>query len=405
MKQFIIWKTAFSSIFKNKRRSLLTILGIVIGIAAVITIVSIGNGFKVDMVNTLSLNNKKEIGKKIDLTPYNASDMFNDQDLFFDRDLNAVDKLEMVETVDYKRPSEDEQKVISGTLTFKTPMNKELSINYGLVEKTAEDLLLGRQLTEADNIRKEKVVIVDEVVAQELYSTADNALNQPFKYKNQLFTIVGIIRNTAGPIAAGQNTKFLYFPKQSYIRYFGELKNTSTIVVTFISGYDSEKGIEEVVKFLNAQGTMRNIGVYEESKDEAEIASMESLLNNLTLFISVVAAISLIIAGIGVMNMMYISVSERTKEIAIRRALGGTANDIKYQFLSEGITLTVFGGIVGYLLGTFLAYLASIILPFSVHPDLMTALLAIGISTVIGLIFSYFPAASAAKKDLIDIIK
>ena len=124
---------------------------------------------------------------------------------------------------------------------------------------------------------------------------------------------------------------------------------------------------------------------------------MGSLLNNLTLFISAIAAISLVIAGVGVMNMMYISVSERIKEIGIRRALGGQPVILK-AILTEGIALTLIGGITGYLFRMIIAYLASMALPFSVRPDLMTVSLAIGISVFIGVVFSYFPASAASKK-------
>lgn len=112
------------------------------------------------------------------------------------------------------------------------------------------------------------------------------------------------------------------------------------------------------------------------------------MLDQMTLFISAVAAISLFIAGVGVMNMMYISVSERTKEIGIRRALSANAKSIKRQFLFEGIVLTVSGGVIGYILGILIAFAASFALPFSVRPDMMTVLISIGTSVVIGVCFS-----------------
>ena len=150
---------------------------------------------------------------------------------------------------------------------------------------------------------------------------------------------------------------------------------------------------------------MKAAGSYSFVDIAKQIEGISSVLGSITIFISLIAAISLLIAGIGMMNMMYISVSERIKEIGIRRALGGTASDIKKQFLTEGIALTLIGGITGYLLGMIIAYLASMALPFSVRPDLMTVSLAIGISVFIGVVFSYFPASAASKKDLIDITK
>ena len=120
---------------------------------------------------------------------------------------------------------------------------------------------------------------------------------------------------------------------------------------------------------------------------------------------SAVAGISLFIAGVGVMNMMYISVSERTKEIGIRRALGATQNSIRMQFLLEGVTLTLFGGVVGYIVGISLAYIIGSIIDIPISIEFFTVFLAISVSTGIGLIFSVMPASAAAKKDLIETLR
>ncbi|MFG5498757.1 ABC transporter permease, partial [Enterococcus faecalis] len=109
--------------------------------------------------------------------------------------------------------------------------------------------------------------------------------------------------------------------------------------------------------------------------------------------------------GVGVMNMMYISVSERTKEIGIRRALGATRNSIRLQFLLEGLILTISGGIIGYSLGMIFAYGIGSLIKIHVSVDLFTILLAVGVSLFIGLVFSVMPASEAAKKDLIDILR
>lgn len=163
--------------------------------------------------------------------------------------------------------------------------------------------------------------------------------------------------------------------------------------------------MDKVLKQLNVNGESRLQGEYQSYDPSAEIKQLGSMLDQMTLFIGAVAAISLFIAGVGVMNMMYISVSERTKEIGIRRALGANAKSIKQQFLFEGIVLTLSGGVIGYVLGILIAFAASFALPFSVRPDLMTVFISIGTSTLIGICFSYLPASAAAKKELIDILK
>ena len=402
MKLSIIWKTAFQSILQNKRRSLLTMLGIVIGIASVITIVAIGNGFKQDTLDRISSGKQDKNIKKISFEAFNAVDSFGNQAMFSENDLGVIRLIPGVESVDFDKS--EVEGVKKSSLSFNTA-TKNITVNYELAKKTEQQLLSGRQIIEKDSIQGNKVVLIDELVAKELYSEPNLALNREFGYKDQLFTIVGITKNTSGEIGSGNYSSLIYFPEKIYETYFGELKSTYMLSLKISTGYDSQQVVKSVLDKLMIQGTMKNIGTYKEYNEQDSINQMGNILNNLTLFISLVAAISLIIGGVGVMNMMYISVSERTKEIGIRRALGGTETDIKSQFLTEGVALTLIGGSMGYILGMIIAYVCSLILPFSVHPDFMTVALAIGISMAIGIIFSYFPASSAAKKDLIDIMK
>jgi putative ABC transport system permease protein len=156
---------------------------------------------------------------------------------------------------------------------------------------------------------------------------------------------------------------------------------------------------------MKASGSVKDLGNYEVYDTAALTDGIGQVLSTITYFISAVAGISLFIAGVGVMNMMYISVSERTKEIGIRRALGATRNAIRLQFLLEGITLTLIGGIIGYIVGMILAYVIGNAVSIPVSVDLFTVLLAVGVSSGIGLIFSVMPASEAAKKDLIDILR
>lgn len=402
MTWLMIWKTAFSSILKNKRRSLLTMLGIVIGIASVITIVAIGNGFKADMVNKLSSQKQENNVKKVSFTAYSTADIFSDADMISENDISLVKLVDGV-----KEATFDKQKVdgkLTGNLTFKSGI-KDLSITFGIVKKTSLDLLEGRQLTLQDETALNKTVVIDDVVAKALYKSAKASINQTFTYKNQIFTIVGVAKNTSGQISPQNDTPLIYFPEKTYEHYYGRLRDNGMITLKILPSYNQEQVLQKVINTLSEQGTMRSKGTYEEHDIKDAIKDLGSLLNNLILFISTVAGISLVIAGIGVMNMMYISVSERIKEIGIRRALGGSASDIKKQFLTEGIALTLIGGVTGYLLGMVIAKVISFVLPFSVNPDFMTIAIAIGVSSFIGIVFSYFPASAASKKDLIDIIK
>ena len=194
-------------------------------------------------------------------------------------------------------------------------------------------------------------------------------------------------------------------PRKTYTHFFGNEKNTGSVVLTLANGSKINKTAEKAINKLKASGAMRQQGEYQVSNMAMMTDGISNVLSSITLFISAVAGISLFIAGVGVMNMMYISVSERTKEIGIRRALGATRGAIRLQFLLEGMTLTLVGGIIGYLLGMLVAYAIGSVMDIHVSVDLFTVCLAVGVSSGIGLLFSVMPASEAAKKDLIDMLR
>ncbi|EOH98472.1 hypothetical protein UAW_01068 [Enterococcus haemoperoxidus ATCC BAA-382] len=401
MKNFVIWKTALKSILKNKKRSFLTMFGIIIGIASVITIVSIGNGFKRDMINKMSMTNTNENISNISFNYYDISNAFTENEMFKKSDFDLIKNIKGVRKVDFYKPK---QKLTERQVELYIH-GKKLTKKIERVEKTSENLLVGRQIELKDNETLNKVVVIDEVLAQKLYGDPEKAVGKGFEIMNELFTVVGVVASSNGTLSAENQSALAHFPIKSYDHYFKKPESQSILNLEIDAGENKDNVTREVLKQLNFTGSLRNVGEYDTYNPKSGIDQMGSILDNLTLFISAVAGISLFIAGVGVMNMMYISVSERTKEIGIRRALGATEKDIRKQFLAEGLTLTLIGGLIGYLLGMILGVLSSMFLPFAVRPDLFTIGLAVGISILIGVVFSYMPASAASKKDLIDIMK
>lgn len=401
MRKYILWRTAFRSIFKNKRRSFLTMVGIIIGIAAVITIVALGNGFKRNILSETTGADESGQTKYINIKYNDFDNLVKDDSGISQTDKNIVANLPEVKTVSYYKAMKKDS---NPSIDF-YDKNTKLTMTVQPTKKTDLSLLNGRQLNSADNDGLNKVVVLDEVVAKQIFGSKEAALNQGFDLKGQVFTVVGVSANTSGAISPQNYEPLAFFPKKTYTHYLGKKEDHSVLAITFNAKNNDAAAMNKVVKQLNLNGESRLQGEYQNYDPTSEIKQLGSMLDNLTLFISAVAAISLFIAGVGVMNMMYISVSERTKEIGIRRALGANARSIKLQFLFEGIVLTISGGIIGYILGILIAYGASFALPFSVRPDLMTVLISIGTSVLIGVCFSYLPASAAAKKELIDILK
>ena len=196
-------------------------------------------------------------------------------------------------------------------------------------------------------------------------------------------------------------------PKRVHQRYVQNERSGDVLTLILTKGTKASKLSKKAIRILETQGSMRNQGDYQSSDPTTQADVFGKILNAITYFVSAVAGISLFIAGIGVMNMMYISVAERTMEIGIRRAMGARQQDIRMQFLLESATLTILGGLIGYGLGVLLALGISAlpVMPFHASFSLGGFLLAFGVSTAVGLIFGVMPANAASRKDLIDIIR
>ncbi|MBP1042916.1 ABC transporter permease [Vagococcus sp. BWB3-3] len=399
MKMYVTWRTSLSSIFKNRKRSILTMIGIVIGIASVITIMSLGRGFQKETVKNLTENDRNEITVKVDFVPEDSNLYESNALLFQEADLQQIRTISGVKDVRYPEGNEDS--------TYKeiAIRGKKENKQLRLVKLSKKYPTIGRDLVEGDNMTHNKVVVVDSTTAKGLYITEENALGRGIELDGELFTIVGVFPAIELESMFSMPESNIYVPRASYRDYFDKDEITSSIEVILEEWETPNKVTSKVIGQLEENGTMRDSGTYEVYDMGFLTDGIGTVLSSLTYFISAIAGISLFIAGVGVMNMMYISVSERTHEIGTRRAMGATERSIQLQFLLEGVTLTVIGGIVGYAFGFILATIIGKFIDIQISIDLFTITLALGVSTVIGLIFSVMPATAAAKKDLIDILR
>ncbi|MDT2661004.1 ABC transporter permease [Enterococcus hulanensis] len=399
MKFYVNWRSSLGSIFKNKKRSALTMFGIIIGIAAVIAILSIGRGFERDTIESLTAEESDKLEVDINFIPGNDALYYSNVDMIQASDFSLLKDVEGVESVSY--PKNDLSYI------YKEIKVKDKTKNYrvGVVSKDGDPVSYGRAISAYDNQTQNKVITIDASLAKDLYGSAKGAVGRGFELDKQVFTIIGVF--PAGPEETmfSEGTTKILLPRQTYIHFFGNEQDTSAVVLTLADGSKLNKVADKAIKKLESAGAMRQQGEYQVSNMAMMTDGISEVLSSITLFISAVAGISLFIAGVGVMNMMYISVSERTKEIGIRRALGATRGAIRMQFLLEGMTLTLVGGVIGYLLGMLVAYAIGSAMDISVSVDLFTVCLAVGVSSGIGLIFSVMPASEAAKKDLIDILR
>lgn len=399
MNFYVNWHSAFKSIKNNGQRSLLTMFGIIIGVSSVITILAIGRGFEKNTISNLTNNDGEGIEIQIDFEPYDPSFKENGIDFFQETDFFNVEQIDGVEKVKYYDAKSDI--IYTDVNIGENTKSKKIK----LIEHESDTVIEGRKLTILDNEIANKVVVIDSITATELYGSSNLSINRGIEIEGKLFTIVGVFQAADQEDMLYMPEGNIQIPKTIYTKYFEPEKDTSSIIVTLNSTLESQEKVDAITNKLEVNGTMKNFGTYQTFDSASLTNGISAIIQNLTYFISVVAGISLIIAGVGVMNMMYISVSERTKEIGIRRALGATQQSIRIQFLTEGFILTSFGGAVGYIIGIFSAYLIGSLINVPVSVDMFTISVAIGVSSIVGVTSSFLPASDAAKKELIEIIR
>ncbi|MES5812979.1 ABC transporter permease [Mammaliicoccus sciuri] len=385
-----IISVSLKSIMKNKRRNIFTMIGIIIGIAAVITIMSLGNGFKKTAADEFADTGASKGQAMISFMPENMEG--SKENPFDKQDIELVKQIDGVTDAKIK---EDDSQSYGAKMTNS---QKQYDINIfkkDLVDNASE----GKGFTQSDNELKEKVVTINQTIAKKAFK--GDAIGKTLFIDDQGFKIVGIVNN---PMY--ENT--VNMPSETFNRYMGDLSQELPQLELKVDNDDNKKEIaNKAAKLLNKRGSGMSEGSYQYSDMEEVMKSITQVFDAITYFVAAVAGISLFIAGIGVMNVMYISVAERTEEIAIRRAFGAKGRDIEIQFLIESIVLCLIGGIIGLIIGILISKLVEAVTPDMVQSvvSLGFILLAVGVSTLIGIVFGWIPARSASKKELIDIIK
>lgn len=403
-------KTAIRGLKTNKSRSALTILGIVIGITAIILIMSMGQG-----AQNLILSQIQGLGSKTIVVipgreprgPSDAAQVFSDS--LKERDIEALSKRTNVPGLKQLMPI-----LFGGDTAAYLGETYRVTI-FGASEYISEIFDLfpeeGGFFTEGDIRAKASVVVIGSKVKEELFGTED-ALGRTIKIKDRSFRVIGILpkKGQVSFFNFDEATVIPYTTAQQYIfgiKYFHRL----------IIEAETENDISETVRDIEV--TLRNNhGITDPSKDDffvetqADLAERLGVITNvLTMFLVSVAAVSLVVGGIGIMNIMFVSVTERTREIGLRKAIGATNSDILTQFLLEAVLLTAIGGIVGILLGTTFSFIASIILTkvlglnWAFTFPVQAAVLGLGVSAFVGLIFGLYPARQAARKDPIEALR
>lgn len=405
------FKTAIRGLEINKLRSVLTILGIVIGITSIILIMSLGRG-----AQDLILSQVKALGSKLIAVvpgrqPKGMMDaisvMFADS--LKEKDLDAIEKKNNVPYAKRVMP------VVFGgeTIVFENETYRPTILGATDFAAQIYDIYpsQGRFFSDDETKGYADVVVIGDRVREELFGKKD-ALGERVKIKGRNFRVVGII-GKKGQMSFINFDDVAIVPYTTAQRYIFGIKYFHRFAIEA----DSEANVSRTVE--DVKTTLRNShNITDPEKDDffvetqAEaVDSVKTITNVFTFFLAAVAAISLIVGGVGIMNIMLVSVTERTREIGLRKALGATHGDILNQFLLEAITLTAAGGIAGILLGNFLSFLVALVLgkilalSWAYSFSIFSAVLGIGVSGIVGLVFGLYPARQAAKKSPMEALR
>lgn len=410
MKLSYSFKTALAGLKTNKRRSMLTILGIVIGITSIILVMSLGRG-----AQELILGQIKSIGSRViaivpGRQPTGPADIVSTfTDALKQRELDALDRKVNVPHAQTIMPIMFGSEALAvGNDTYRATIFGATPLYTSLYDIYPSE---GRSFSEEEVRGYVPVAVIGSKVKKELFGELD-ALGQVIRVKGINIRVIGTIP-AKGQVSFVNFDEMMIMPYTTAQRSIFAVKHFNRIVVQA----DREENVLRAVEDIKI--TLRNLhNITDTKKDDffvetqAEaLDTVSTITNALTLFLAAIAAISLIVGGIGIMNIMLVSVTERTREIGLRKAIGATEREILTQFLFEAVTLTGIGGVVGVLLGGSLSFIISIILtrqlgqPWLFSLPLSAVLLGIGVSAGVGLLFGIYPARQASLKSPMEALR
>ena len=404
-------KLAFSTLLANKLRAFLTMVGISIGVGAVIALLSIGVGvqqFITDQFSSAGTNLIAVIPGRIQRGPGGGA--FGQQSPLTLSDYRAVAAnapfISQV-SADFTRP---------GVFAY-GDKTSEVNVTGALPNFTEVrnwTTRSGRFIDESDNGGRSRVVVLGQTVARDLFEPDEDPIDKVVRINNVPFRVIGVMQERGSSFLGDQDAVALIPFTTAQERLFQQqslsARGDRIVSTIYLQALNDQVRPEVEVAVADVLREQRRIP--DDEPNDFSVVSQTELINTfgavtgvLTAFLGAIAAISLLVGGIGIMNIMLVSVTERTREIGLRKAIGAKSSAILSQFLTEAIFLSLLGGLIGIAIGVGIALLISRFADFQPVVELSTIVLAVGFSVAVGLFFGIYPARRAAKLNPIDALR
>lgn len=382
-------KMSWENIIHNKLRSFLTMLGIVIGVASIIALITIVQGATnsiSDQINSLGVN---KIMVTAPGTPLKQG--------LSDTDIKNIAKVNNIEGIS-PTISGKTNVVYNGNVVEDATVEGKNEVYF---KKDSTLIKSGRAINILDINSKNQVVVIGSNIAKELYYGV-NPIGKNLMINGITYKIIGTLAASSS-FGMNSNNDTVIIPYTTALRSLG-IKNIVSLDVYLVDTKQADQTVSDIKSVLNTSFNYKN-DAYTVYNMGNMISSFQTMMSMMSLLLAGIAAISLVVGGIGIMNMMLVSITERTTEIGLRKALGATPNRIQLQFIIESIFLSMIGGIIGLVFGGVIAYVASKLIGTSFIISASTVLLAVGFSAAVGIAFGYMPARKASRLNPIDALR
>lgn len=399
-----LFKIAFKAIANNKLRTFLTMLGIIIGVASVITMLAIGQGSKQSIQSQISKMGSNMImimpgAERRGGVRMGGSDM---QTLKIS-DYNSL-KQECTYLAAISPSVSSSGQLIFGGNNYSSSISGVSQDYLTIRQLEVED---GDMFDDTDIAQSAKVCVIGKTIADNLFTSGENPIGQIIRFRNMPFTVIGVLKSKGYNTMGQDQDDVVLAPYTTVMKRILSVNYLSMIYASAIDESQTDQAIDEITEVLRTNhkiqdGKADNFNV----RSQEELSSMmTSTTTSMTILLACVAGISLIVGGIGIMNIMYVSVTERTKEIGLRMSVGARGIDILTQFLIEAVMISITGGIIGVLMGVGAAYGVKMFAGWPIAIQPMSVVLSFAVCSITGIFFGWYPAKKAANLDPIEAIR